>query len=258
MPPPRGIDPSERVGAGADGADEEADRVVGVVGRRRSRPDDQPARSRPTAPSRASGRSVNDARRGRRSDHQAEDQQRADDRARSSSSPARPRARNASSIRKRLTPRASATSGRHRGEQQRPVQDRDRERGRRRRATPSAQLVAADRRAPRRTAASRSAGAYSPLQAEEQRAEPEHQHERQRGRDVVAPAAAEQPDPERAGSENTPRPSSVLTPIRLAPAAPANEPFGIAWAANAEPRRTVKKPTTPRDDRDDASRRSRR
>ena len=37
----------------------------------------------------------------------------------------------------------------------------------------------------------------------------------------------------------------MLTPIRLAPAAPAKEPLGIAWAANAEPRRTVKKPTTP-------------
>ena len=44
---------------------------------------------------------------------------------------------------------------------------------------------------------------------------------------------------------NTPRPSSVLTPIRLAPAAPAKDPFGIACAANAEPRRTVKNPTTP-------------
>ena len=38
---------------------------------------------------------------------------------------------------------------------------------------------------------------------------------------------------------------SVLTPIRLAPAAPANEPLGIAWATNAEPRSTTKKPTAP-------------
>ena len=45
--------------------------------------------------------------------------------------------------------------------------------------------------------------------------------------------------------EKTPRPSSVLTPIRLAPAAPAKDPLGIAWAANAEPRMTVKNPTTP-------------
>ena len=37
----------------------------------------------------------------------------------------------------------------------------------------------------------------------------------------------------------------MLTPIRLAPAAPAKEPLGIAWAAKAEPRSTVKKPTTP-------------
>ena len=38
---------------------------------------------------------------------------------------------------------------------------------------------------------------------------------------------------------------SVLTPIRLAPAAPANEPLGMAWATNAEPRSTVKNPTAP-------------
>ena len=49
----------------------------------------------------------------------------------------------------------------------------------------------------------------------------------------------------RRASENTPSPTSVLAPIRLAPAAPANDPFGIACAANAEPRRTVKNPTTP-------------
>ena len=82
-------------------------------------------------------------------------------------------------------------------------------------------------------------------EAQEQRAEAEHHHERERGRDVVAAAAAEQPIPSAPASENTPSPSSVLTPIRLAPAAPAKEPLGIAWAANAEPRRTVKNPTTP-------------
>ena len=38
---------------------------------------------------------------------------------------------------------------------------------------------------------------------------------------------------------------SVLTPIRLAAAAPANEPLGIACATNAEPRSTTKKPTAP-------------
>ena len=37
----------------------------------------------------------------------------------------------------------------------------------------------------------------------------------------------------------------VLMPTRLAPAAPANEPLGIAWATNAEPRRTTKNPTAP-------------
>ena len=45
--------------------------------------------------------------------------------------------------------------------------------------------------------------------------------------------------------ENTPRPTSVLTPIRLAPAAPANAPVGSASATNAEPRSTTKNPTTP-------------
>ena len=34
-------------------------------------------------------------------------------------------------------------------------------------------------------------------------------------------------------------------PMRLAPAAPANAPFGMAWAGKAEPRSTTKKPTAP-------------
>ena len=34
-------------------------------------------------------------------------------------------------------------------------------------------------------------------------------------------------------------------PITLAPAAPANAPFGIAWAANVCPRSTAKNPTMP-------------
>ena len=34
-------------------------------------------------------------------------------------------------------------------------------------------------------------------------------------------------------------------PSRLAPAAPANAPLGMAWAGNAEPRSTTKNPTTP-------------
>jgi hypothetical protein len=46
-------------------------------------------------------------------------------------------------------------------------------------------------------------------------------------------------------SENTPSPTSVLTPIRLAPAAPAKAPWGTASATNADPRMTTKNPTTP-------------
>ena len=34
-------------------------------------------------------------------------------------------------------------------------------------------------------------------------------------------------------------------PSRLAPAAPANAPFGMACAANVEPRSTAKKPVIP-------------
>ena len=48
-----------------------------------------------------------------------------------------------------------------------------------------------------------------------------------------------------APTANTPSPSRVLTPIRLAPAAPAKAPLGMAWASNAAPRSTTKKPTTP-------------
>src|SRR6202050_2788316 len=43
-------------------------------------------------------------------------------------------------------------------------------------------------------------------------------------------------------SEKAPSPTSVLIPSRVAPAAPAKEPLGMAWATNAEPRSTVKKP----------------
>ncbi len=59
------------------------------------------------------------------------------------------------------------------------------------------------------------------------------------------PRRPSSPIPSAPPSENTPRPSSGLTPTRLAPAAPANEPFGTAWATNAEPRMTVKNPTAP-------------
>ena len=51
--------------------------------------------------------------------------------------------------------------------------------------------------------------------------------------------------PSAATSEKTPSPMSGLMPTRLAPAAPAKAPFGMAWAGKAEPRRTTKKPTTP-------------
>ena len=51
--------------------------------------------------------------------------------------------------------------------------------------------------------------------------------------------------PSAPATEKTARPTSVLTPIRLAPAAPAKAPLGMAWAAKVEPRSTAKKPTTP-------------
>jgi hypothetical protein len=46
-------------------------------------------------------------------------------------------------------------------------------------------------------------------------------------------------------TEKSPRPSSVLAPIIVAPAAPAKAPLGRAWAAKADPRSTTKKLTTP-------------
>src|ERR1700761_2126521 len=44
---------------------------------------------------------------------------------------------------------------------------------------------------------------------------------------------------------NTARPQMTLMPSRLAPAAPANAPLGIAWAANVDPRSTAKNPVIP-------------
>src|SRR5579875_628454 len=41
------------------------------------------------------------------------------------------------------------------------------------------------------------------------------------------------------------RPARVLTPMRVAPAAPAKAPLGMAWAGNADERWTTKKPTAP-------------
>ena len=46
-------------------------------------------------------------------------------------------------------------------------------------------------------------------------------------------------------SAKTPSPMRVLTPMRLAPAAPANAPCGTASATNDEPRSTMKNPTMP-------------
>ena len=51
--------------------------------------------------------------------------------------------------------------------------------------------------------------------------------------------------PSAPATEKTASPIRVLIPSRLAPAAPAKAPFGIACAANVEPRSTAKKPTTP-------------
>ena len=63
----------------------------------------------------------------------------------------------------------------------------------------------------------------------------------------LRPRRPSTPIPTAARTANTPRPTSVLMPIRLAPAAPANAPLGMAWAGKAEPRRTTKKPDHARD-----------
>ena len=82
--------------------------------------------------------------------------------------------------------------------------------------------------------------------AQEKCAEREHDDEAERGRDVVAPAATERcRSRAQQHREDAEAEQSVFTPIRLAPAAPAKAPFGIACAGNAEPRSTTKKPTTP-------------
>src|SRR5260370_14766871 len=61
----------------------------------------------------------------------------------------------------------------------------------------------------------------------------------------LRPRRPSEPIPRAASSENTASPASGLTPSRLAPAAPANAPLGMACAGNAEPRSTTKNPTTP-------------
>ena len=59
------------------------------------------------------------------------------------------------------------------------------------------------------------------------------------------PATSEQADPQRAERANTPSPSSVLTPIRLAPAAPANEPLRDRMGDERRAAQHAKKPTRP-------------
>ena len=51
--------------------------------------------------------------------------------------------------------------------------------------------------------------------------------------------------PSAPATENTARPTNGLSPSRLAPAAPANAPLGMACAANVDPRSTAKNPVTP-------------
>src|SRR6266849_1949100 len=51
--------------------------------------------------------------------------------------------------------------------------------------------------------------------------------------------------PSAPATENTARPANALSPSRLAPAAPVNAPFGMACAANVDPRSTAKNPVTP-------------
>ena len=51
--------------------------------------------------------------------------------------------------------------------------------------------------------------------------------------------------PSAPASENTARPANGLRPSRLAPAAPAKAPLGMACAANVDPRSTAKNPVTP-------------
>src|SRR5947209_10088395 len=59
------------------------------------------------------------------------------------------------------------------------------------------------------------------------------------------PRRPRSPIPSAPPREKTANPTMVLTPIRLAAAAPANDPFGTACATNAEPRRTTKNPIAP-------------
>ncbi len=59
------------------------------------------------------------------------------------------------------------------------------------------------------------------------------------------PSAPSAPMPSAPPIAKTARPQMTLMPSRLAPAAPANAPFGMACAANVEPRSTAKNPVIP-------------
>ena len=93
-------------------------------------------------------------------------------------------------------PRACGRLGEGRGEQQRPVEEREDSEadggerdGRRELVGADAEHLAEQQRV--------DLGRVFDAEAEKQRSEAEHEHERERGRDVVAPAAAEESDPER-------------------------------------------------------------
>ena len=59
------------------------------------------------------------------------------------------------------------------------------------------------------------------------------------------PRRPSRPIPSAPNAANTPRPSSVPIADQVGAGGAGDEPLGIAWATNAEPRSTVKNPTTP-------------
>ena len=142
--------------------------------------------------------------------------------------------RNARSIARALTPRASATSGateesisgRYRTSHGHDARGGDRDGGHELAGGDAEDLPEEQRE---------DLGGVLAGPRQEQIAESEHQHDREGGGDVAAgprrPSPAISTAPAR---ENTPRPMMVLTPIRLAPAAPAKAPLGRACAANAD------------------------
>src|SRR5579875_1053101 len=152
--------------------------------------------------------------------------------------------RNSNSIRGRLTPRASATSG--------TVEDSSSGRYRMRTATRlataspsvgSSSPLDTPRMSPNNRA--NSSGSYSPDRLS--RAAP-MARAMTRARAVTASWRPRRPRPAIMAAEapaKTARPSSGSTPARLAAAAPVKALLGMAWAGNDEPRSTTKKPTTP-------------